>query len=563
MNSHLCKATRAANLALFVLAPVLTIQAAPPAEPGKPAHANGRGPRSDWVRRESQFRLPGGGQIQAIHEPPGKPVLTLERARPVRPAIHQKRVRPEEAPVSLDSAEMPAEVSAYVIHSPPINGFVPWVAVQATDRHLTSDYWNSEPVTTVEGNYLAPNPESSYGIGLLDTGAGVSVVGYGVADQIGLYSSTWITGLSIPIGGVTGTVDAWVSQPFGLWMAGLGSIDPDTLTLNTADLVGEYNVSAAMGMAIEPDEPDLFTAIGTPMSVFFASWIRNDIQHTIHRDGTTYEAPDVTFHTLDSPDLPAYPYYVPLDLRPTGAYDVWFWPCFAALEYCPGGDGSPKIPSVILGATAQSLFFAGSVNLGDSAYTAPGKTKFMVDTGAQVSVISGMVAAQLALNPATPDFTVEIQGVDGTTTEVPGFYVDTLDIPALGQWLSYTNVPVVMLDIASPEGGVLDGILGMNLFLRYNLVFRGGGLPEQPQPRLEFEPLPSINADFDDDTDVDMDDFAYLQRCLSGEDVPQTDPACQNARLDGDADVDQDDILLFINCASGPNIPAAPECRGM
>jgi len=69
----------------------------------------------------------------------------------------------------------------------------------------------------------------------------------------------------------------------------------------------------------------------------------------------------------------------------------------------------------------------------------------------------------------------------------PGFYIDTLEIPALGRWFRATNVPVVLLDIASPEGGTLDGIIGMNLFVDCNLILRGGGLFLDDDPKLELE----------------------------------------------------------------------------
>jgi hypothetical protein len=64
----------------------------------------------------------------------------------------------------------------------------------------------------------------------------------------------------------------------------------------------------------------------------------------------------------------------------------------------------------------------------------------------------------------------------------------------------------------------------------------------------------------DGDEDVDMDDFAVLQACLSGTTVPQNDPACLRAKLDGDVDVDFEDVSLFINCLSGPGNQSDPFC---
>src|SRR6476646_6723194 len=58
-------------------------------------------------------------------------------------------------------------------------------------------------------------------------------------------------------------------------------------------------------------------------------------------------------------------------------------------------------------------------------------------------------------------------------------------------------------------------------------------------------------ADLDRDGDVDQDDFAIYQRCYSGANVAQNDPACQVARVDDDADVDLTDLQQIENCASG------------
>lgn len=67
-------------------------------------------------------------------------------------------------------------------------------------------------------------------------------------------------------------------------------------------------------------------------------------------------------------------------------------------------------------------------------------------------------------------------------------------------------------------------------------------------------------ADFDLDFDVDMDDYAHLQHCMAGSNIPQNDPSCQDALLDADNDVDANDLAIFLNCMSGPNTPADPTC---
>ena len=138
----------------------------------------------------------------------------------------------------------------------------------------------------------------------------------------------------------------------------------------------------------------------------------------------------------------------------------------------------------------------------------------MIDTGAQISVIGSRIAARLGLNPDDWEFQVPIVGVTGEPLEppAPGFYLDTLTIPALGQWLEFTNVPVILLDISSPEGGTLDGIIGMNLFTEYNLILRGGGFFLNSDPVLEFQRIaPPMTGDIAPDPRdgrVNLIDFA-------------------------------------------------------
>jgi hypothetical protein len=556
MNASAWTAFRLSTGLILGLAPLVAVASADPLAAT---------PRPGWARQETNLRLPGGRSIRAIHGRADQPVPTHRDTPRIAPRIEKKTVSPAElagVSTAAPGASTGGTVSAAVIQAPPIDGFVGWVAVTATDKHKTSDEWDADPSDVILGNPLTAHPETSYAIGLLDTGAGVTVLGNASATSLGLFAAGYNSGGTIAVGGVTGSVDAWISDTFGLWMTGLGSINPSTRVLDMNGMVGTWNVSVAMGQTPAPGAPDLATAIGAPMAIYYASWIRNDTWHVINRGGVRYEGPDITFHDPASPALPDYSGSLQLQLRPTGAVDTWYWPCFAALEYCPGGDGSPKTPTVILGNSVQSLFFLSSVNLGEGVYTSSNKTNFMLDTGAQVTVISKAVASQLGLTAAKREFTVEIQGVDGTLSYEPGFYLDRLDIPALGEWLSYTKIPVVMLDVDSPEGGYLDGIIGMNLFVRYNLVLRGGGLPGMNAPTLDFRALPSFNFDFDYDGDVDMVDFAHMQACYTGENVDQLDAACSDAMFDNDFDVDSHEILMFAQCASGPGLPASPECRG-
>ncbi|HSW46439.1 MAG TPA: thrombospondin type 3 repeat-containing protein [Phycisphaerae bacterium] len=66
---------------------------------------------------------------------------------------------------------------------------------------------------------------------------------------------------------------------------------------------------------------------------------------------------------------------------------------------------------------------------------------------------------------------------------------------------------------------------------------------------------PLMVADFDRDGDVDLEDFARLQSCLSGTNVAQDNTACQNTKLDGDTDVDLVDLSILLGCMGGSHTP--------
>lgn len=73
--------------------------------------------------------------------------------------------------------------------------------------------------------------------------------------------------------------------------------------------------------------------------------------------------------------------------------------------------------------------------------------------------------------------------------------------------------------------------------------------------------FPVYRGDFDDDGDVDQQDFGHLQACLSGMGVPQPGAECQDARLDVDSDVDQEDASLFQMCMGGSGVFPDPVCE--
>jgi hypothetical protein len=91
--------------------------------------------------------------------------------------------------------------------------------------------------------------------------------------------------------------------------------------------------------------------------------------------------------------------------------------------------------------------------------------------------------------------------------------------------------------------------------VRFSLRDRAGNTGYSPIYNARTPPAPS--PDFDEDGDVDQEDFGYLQTCFGGTGVLPI-PGCADADLDLDNDVDKDDLDVLAGCMGGANQP--PGC---
>ncbi len=446
---------------------------------------------SNWERRAVDWYL-SGRCIKAVRYPADKaPPLLGDR-------LMGGNVRMELIePGVVEGFKARYEVGM-VVESVPLDGFVPWMALGVTDaRSYVELDSHAYPEAQVTGNYLTGTPESDYAVGIFDTGASASLISHTDADLTGISDVGLVTGSPVILEGVTGTVTAYASHPLGIFVGGLNIIEPNGFLLDDSLMMGESNVSIIVGDAVE--SPRVFTAIGAPLAVYSSVWMCNNYQVSIARDGNEISAPYMEFYELGETGIPTYDNKIYLELRPSEVGYIWYFPCIEipGAQECPDGDGSPMTPTIIADGWFewQGLFFVSSVDVSHGERSSVDKDGFMFDTGAQVTVLSEAIAARLELNVNEPEFEVEITGATGETITAPGFYIDSLEITSSPSWLSYENVPIVVLDVKSPEGGYLDGIIGMNLFVDMNLVFNGGGLPGQNSPSVFFEPSCRVAGD--------------------------------------------------------------------
>jgi len=506
--------------------------------------------RTGWKRQEVNLRMTGGGRIKAIRYSEEKEPPLFNGKTGYQTSVTRKRILRRELPSrqpSLSLMSVPT-VMANVIDSPPIDGFVPLIAVTVTDERSDDFDWVAQAHMSVVGRHLTNSPETNFTIGLFDTGAAAHIISYDGANHTGIFDADLITSSMVEILGATNSVFGWVSQPLAVFIDGLAAVDPNGMILDSSNMVGQSNVAVIVGDLPPPDKPDLPTVIGSPMSVNFVTAINNDRQITVIYDGNDYTSPDIRFYDHLDSRIPDYANIIPLNLIPAGAFNIQY---ILDLEAIMEFIFQPGSPSIIVGNLAQSLFFVDSVDLRNDDHSAIDKRRFMLDTGAQITVIGSGIGSRLGLNPANPDFEVDIQDVTGEITIEPGFYIDSLDIPSLGEWLSFTNVPVVLLDVGSPEGGTLEGIIGMNLFINFNMVLRGGGMFGQDPASLEFELIPArLTADIapeGGDGVVDLLDFvAFAKAWLTTTTSPDWNPEADLApTLSPDGIVDLLDLTVF------------------
>jgi len=436
--------------------------------------------QSGWQHRSTNIRISRSFKIVSISNPRQLPTVQLTNS----------------------------DTSDYTSYSkPPLAGFSPLVAITTSDERSYVDFdFEHKLQSNYVGMPLNSSASENYVIGIFDSGSAVDLATDPSAQALGL-SGQYLTTSEFPIGGVSGTINAQVSQPIGVFAAGLGAI-LENGHLDLTQVVGHTNVSVVVTPTISCANEEVITAVvGTPLISFFTTVIRNDTPKRVTIGDQTFIGPDIQILDQFDPSVPVYPRSIPMEiggLSPVTTAN--YYPDIFELE-------DPMFPT-LLSMSPASIPFGGNffaeigILHGEPSPTNPIQMmRVLVDTGAQSSIMSSNMAARLNL-PFEPDFTVDVCGIGGLTEGVPGYYVDYVKINAWGGALEFSRVPIVVLDMESPEGGLLDGILGMNFFWNRNIIFEpsltGSGFLHVS------EPVPFAYADLNFDNNINMEDFAIF-----------------------------------------------------
>jgi hypothetical protein len=475
------------------------------------------GGSENWQRKDVDVSLGGSFKIVSVRD----------RLIPMRSS----------AAKSLDSSPYAG------LPEPPMAGFSPLIVIATSDkRDWTDEYeFQHDLHDRYVGDPLNGPIEQNYIIGIFDTGAMVDLVAGQSAVTLGLEGSV-LSPHTFPIGGVGGQVDANLTYPIGIFACGLQAINEQG-ELDPSYLVGHSNVSVLVAPDISCGTGETITGVvGTPFAAFYTTVIKNDQLQVVNLDGQIVTSPTVEILQPYDSAIPEYPYSISMVQGGLVAVTTAnYYPDFSDLE-------TPMFPTLLSMMPGSipfgAVFFAELwVANGEVSGTNPlQKMRVMVDTGAQSSIMSPGMAANLSL-PRDPDFTVDVCGVGGTQNDIPGYRIDYVKINAWGGALEFTEAPFVVLELPSPDGLPLDGVLGMNFFWNRNIVF---------EPDLVgnsfihvSEPVSFAYVDFNHNGRVDLADFATM----AGAWMTDSEEAAWNPVCDVfmDNSVDFKDLMQLID----------------
>ncbi len=388
----------------------------------------------------------------------------------------------------------------------PIGGYQPLVAVSMTNEDTVDDLDFLAVNTT---NYLAnglpgvhalsSNASPHYRIALLDTGAQVHLMTADAITGFDFAGNNLLGTEVIGLGGAGGTEFGTIMDPTGIYVTGFSNATGGaSLSLNTSTLIGQYNV-AIVG-ANDPASllPDV---VGLPLLSQYTTVINADQRQEIVVGSDIFESPEVQMLPFGDPGIPNIMLKAPLQLLPGAAFasPPTFFPNLGLPD--PNDfHQDPSIPSNIPGA----MFIQGDIS---NDGVDQNDLLMFFDTGAQVTVVSELVASNLGFDVVldTPEFTVEIQGAGGVVLDVPGFFIESFSLDTVGGSFALTNVPVIVLDVPDPRDGIniVPVIIGTNLFADRNIVIN----PEPGNAYLAISDIVTLLGDLNSDGFVGIDDL--------------------------------------------------------
>jgi hypothetical protein len=353
----------------------------------------------------------------------------------------------------------------------PIDGFLPLVGITLTNEFVRDIDFFPRASTSVGGIYLSPDDSPRFELALLDTGAAVSLLttaadaAFKIAGPYPGEPDGFRGTEFIQIGGATGLLEARVSDPLGLYAAGLQNRNGggEALSINTGSLLGQTNTS----LATLPVESPLPNILGLTFASQYATRIRNSQPQLFELEGKTVRSPAIDFLPLGTGNAYGITRKAPMSLLGAAPSTPFYQLNFGGIGQGLDFHENPSAPTIVQGGHFLN------VNASNNG-TALNSQQFFFDTGASVTVLSELTALQLGIDVQndTPEFTIEIIGSGGSSGAVPGFFIDQFTVLATGGSITLSNVPVLVFDVTNPAspGNIVPGIVGTNVFAGRDII---------------------------------------------------------------------------------------------
>jgi hypothetical protein len=127
-----------------------------------------------WQQEKVNWEAGAGRRIKAIHFPKDR----RPSQRGPKSLARAMAQRPQETAVRALAGLDNLAVLAIDVNNPPVDGFVPWIAVGVTQERKDAFEFDAVVETSVVGAYPSGvSPQRDYMIGIFDTGAGAHVIG--------------------------------------------------------------------------------------------------------------------------------------------------------------------------------------------------------------------------------------------------------------------------------------------------------------------------------------------------------------------------------------------------
>jgi hypothetical protein len=353
----------------------------------------------------------------------------------------------------------------------PIDGFLPLVGITLTDEFVDDIDFFPHASTSVGGSYLGPNGTPRFELALLDTGAAVSLLttaadaAFNIAGPYPGEPDGFRGTEFIQIGGATGILQARVSDPLGLYAAGLQNRAEGggALAINTNSLLGQTNTS----VATLPVESPLPNILGLTFASQYATRIRNSLPQVFELDGKTVRSPAIDFLPLGTGASHGISRKAPMSLQGAAPSTPFYQLNFGGIGQGLDFHENPSAPTIVQGGHFLNVTASNNG-------TSLGSQQFFFDTGASVTVLSELTALQLGIDVQNdaPEFTIEIIGSGGGSGAVPGYFIDQFTVLATGGSITLSNVPVLVFDVTNPAspGNIVPGIVGTNVFAGCDII---------------------------------------------------------------------------------------------